>query len=283
MTRRHPITRRDCLIALMLLPLAGSAQSARTPADPGQLVELAPDIRRIMERGALIVGMQGSDIAPYAYLKDGRLQGVDVELAQGLADELQVELRIDRSATSYNQVIDAVARGQVDIGVSALSRTFQRARRVSFSEPYVTLRHAMALNRANLAVLTRDKDARAVIKVFPGSIGILADSSYVEFAHRNFPAARIVEFRLWAEAVEAARKGTVDALYNDEFEIRYLMKSDAANPLFFRTAFFSDLVDTLAIALPHGSRQLLSFTNLYLSGRPRAPTAEMLLQRSLKR
>lgn len=275
-------TRRACLAALTLFPLVGDVRAAQSPANAKELAELAPDIRRIVERGALLVGMYNVDLVPFYYVKDGLLQGIDVELAQSLADELDVKLVIDRSATSFNEVIDLVASSRVDMGVSELSRTFKRARRVRFSDPYVSWRHAVALNRTNFASMAKDHDPRLVIKSFNGSVGVLAGSSYVEFARRNFPTARIVEFKRWQEAIDAVKKGGVDAVYYDELEIRYLLKSDPSNPLFLRAVFFNDQIDTIAIALPHSSMHLLSFVNLFLSGRPKPPTIESLLQQRLK-
>jgi polar amino acid transport system substrate-binding protein len=275
-------TRRTALAALTLSPWLSEVRAAKSPVNARQLTELAPDIRRIVERGALVIGMYGVDIVPFYYMKDGRLQGSDVEMAQSLANELEVVLIVDRSAGSFNEVIDLVASSRVDMGVSELSRTFKRALRVHFSEPYVSWRHAMALNRTKFAALAKEHDPRLLIKTFAGSVGVLAGSSFVEFARRSFPKARVVEFKHWQEAIDAARKGVVDAVYYDELEIRYLMKSDPSNPLFLRAVFFNDLIDTIAIALPHSSRQLSSFVNLFLSGRRVPQTVESLLQQRLK-
>jgi len=38
--------------------------------------------------------------------------------------------------------------GRADIGISKLSQTYYRLVRVRFSDPYITLRHALLYNRA---------------------------------------------------------------------------------------------------------------------------------------
>ena len=45
-------------------------------------------------------------------------------------------------------MVDDVAQGRADIGISKLSQTYYRLIRVRFSEPYITLSHALLFERA---------------------------------------------------------------------------------------------------------------------------------------
>ena len=118
------------MVAGWLVAWAGSATLALAQPQPqSQPQPGAPaDIARIVARGTLVVAMRAEDTPPFFYQRDGQLQGVEVEMARALARELGVALRVDRSPTSFNAVVDAVARGQADLGLSKLSRTLAEAK-----------------------------------------------------------------------------------------------------------------------------------------------------------
>lgn len=261
------------LFMLLSLPVFVGAQ---TPAVGAQLV--APDIRRIVDRGELIVAMPKADSAPFFYVKDGQLKGIDVELARGLAKELQVKLRINRDAASFNDVVAVVARGEADAAICKLSRTIGRARSIRFSDPYLKLRHTLAINRIRFAAVAKERDLPSVLRHFEGTIGVIANSSYVDFARNNFPKAKIVEVPNWSELVDALKKGEVDAAYRDEFEIKRLFKSDPRTSLVLRAVTLTDTQDSLAVAVHPDEHQLLALINLYLAQRPEALTIESVLK-----
>lgn len=251
---------------------------AGTQTPPVDTKLLAPDIRRIIERGELIVAMPKADSAPFFYVKDGQIQGIDVELAQGLANELQVRLRINRDAASFNDVVAVIARGEADVAICKLSRTIGRAKSIRFSDPYLKLRHMLAVNRIRFAALSKERDLPSVVRHFEGTIGVIASSSYVDFARRNFPKAKIVELPSWNDLVSALKKGEVDAAYRDEFEVKRLFKSNPSSSLVLRAVTLTDTQDSLAAAVHQDAHQLLALINLYLAQRPEALTIDSVLK-----
>ena len=92
-------------------------------------------------------------------------------------------------ADSFDAVIDLIASGKADIGISKLSQTYARLRRVRFSIPYITLRHAMLFNRAEIAREANGQSPAAILQKFHGRIGLTAKNAHVEFATANFPDA----------------------------------------------------------------------------------------------
>jgi ABC-type amino acid transport substrate-binding protein len=242
---------------------AGWALAQPQPAAPA-------DIARIVARGTLVVAMRAQDTPPFFYWQDGQLQGVEVEMAQALARELGVALRVDRSPASFNAVVDAVARGQADLGLSKLSRTLARARVVCFSDPYLSLRHALLLHRESLARLARGRPVPQVLRSFDGSIGVIARSSFADFARRHFPRATLREFDTWEAVVAAVRQGEVTAAYRDEFEIKQVLRADPGAALVLRTVTLEDLEDTLAMVVHPADGHWLAFVNQFLAQRGRS-------------
>ena len=188
---------------------------------------LAPDIARIVMRGELVVAMLKVDTPPFFFFDDsGQWTGLEVGLAQSLAKELGVKLRINRDAGTFNAVVDLLANGQADLAISKLSRTLARTQTIAFSDAYLTLNHSLILNRVKFAQLSRGRPLPEVIRNFDGSIGVIAKSSFADYARTNFPHAKVQEFATWNEVLAALYKGEIVSAYRDEFEVKRVLKAD---------------------------------------------------------
>jgi polar amino acid transport system substrate-binding protein len=238
----------------------------------------APDIARIVERGELIVAMHSVDNPPFFYQREDELVGLEVEMAKSLAEKLGVKARFDRQAHSFDSVVDLVARKKADVGISKLSRTLSRARMVRFSNPYLRLRHALILNRLELAKIAKDEPIQNIIRDFDGKIGVISNSSYVDFAVRNFPNAKIEKYSNWQSVVQAVHQGDVVGAYRDEFEVKRLLKQDPKASLTLRTATLTDLDDALCIAVCPEDFALIEFINIFLDQYPNQLTIEKALE-----
>jgi ABC-type amino acid transport substrate-binding protein len=225
---------------------------------------LAPDIARIVTRGELIVAMLGVDTPPFFYEKNGELVGLEVDLAKAMAKELGVKVRFNRSAKTFNATVDLVSKGEADMALSKISRTLSRSQFISFTQPYLTLNHALILNRVAFAQFARDRPVTDVIRRFNGSIGVIAKSSFQDYAARYFPKAKVTEYPGWPDVLKALEKGEIMAAYRDEFEIKRILKSNPTASLTLRTVTLKDLEDTLGIAVGINDRTLLAFANEYL-------------------
>src|SRR4051794_14650803 len=74
---------------------------------------LPPDIQQILNHGTLIVAIYQKDTPPF-FMQDktGKLIGYDVDLARELAHRLGVKLTFNRQATTFDELINLVAKGQ---------------------------------------------------------------------------------------------------------------------------------------------------------------------------
>jgi cyclohexadienyl dehydratase len=93
----------------------------------------APTWNMIQRVGVLRVGTTG-DYAPFSLERDGEVSGLDVTLAQELADHLGVEARFVR--TSWPTLMADFAAHRFDIGMSGISVTPERATEAEFSVAY---------------------------------------------------------------------------------------------------------------------------------------------------
>lgn len=209
--------------------------------------------------------MLATDTPPFFFEKNGALMGLEVDLAKSIAKELKVEVRFNREAKSFNEVVDMVAQRRADLGISKLSRTLARAQVVHFSQPYLTLNHALVLNRVAFARLASNKKIEETIRQYNGSLGVIARSSFADFVKRDFPRAQVTEYPSWKDVMNAVSKGEIMAAYRDEFEIKRLLKADPTASLTLRTVTLKDVEDTLGIAVGVNDVTLLAFVNQVLA------------------
>ena len=132
---------RKLLLCLLfsVLNVVGTLSHAVAYGAENSYSEYAPDVRRIISRGVLVVSMPKTDNAPFYYEQHGQMQGLEVDIVRGFAKELGVQTRFYRNAKNQDEVIDVIAHGEADIGIGKLSRTFKRASKVRFSDPYLTI------------------------------------------------------------------------------------------------------------------------------------------------
>lgn len=242
--------------------------------------DIPPDMNAILKRKELIVAMTASDQPPFYFVsKKGELVGFDVDIAKGMAKELNVGLTFNREAKSFNDVVALVASGKADLAVSKLSRTLARARYVRFSKPYIVLSQGLLINRVQLARRSSEESAKAFIRDFAGKIGVIQKSSYVNYAKENFPKAQIVEYPSWGEAIAAVTSGEILAVYRDELEIRKVFESLPNSAITLKPMYFTDLTDPIAVAVGYRNAQLLSWVDSFLEMKSYNVTSKDLISK----
>jgi polar amino acid transport system substrate-binding protein len=233
-----------------------------------------PEIEAISNRGHLIVAMTSFDNPPFYFVDHGHLEGIDVTLAEEIGQALGVEVKFDRTAETFNEVVERVRRGEADIAVSKISRTITRARVVAFSRPYVRLHNALMFNRLNFAQNSNGRDLGDYVRNFDGALGVIENSSFATFALRRFPQATIVPFKTWDEVVEATVSGTVDAAYRDEFEVRRITVDRPDTSISLRTVTIADARDAISVVVRWDAPRLLAMVDQVIDDRPAELTAD---------
>ena len=247
--------------AALCIGLGSLPAVAQSPSRTG----LARDLQEIVDAKVLRVAVTRFDL-PSFHVRgpDGALLGPEIELAQQIGRALGVGVEFVDQAESFDGVVDFVALGRADIGVSKLSQTYNRLKRVRFSDPYVTLRHALLFNRVAIAREAGGRPPAAVLQKYKGRLGVIAGSAYVDFASKNFPDATVVEARNWDAAIENLLSGQVDAVYRDEFEIRRVLKNRPALNVQFGSAAIIDQHALLSIAICDTCSKLQEFINYHI-------------------
>ena len=262
-------------------PTGGAAQEkVQSPTERSRTTPslVPPAMQHILDQGTLTVAVLGRDNSPFFMeLEDGRLGGLDIQIAQGLADQLGVTLEVNRSAQTFDDVVDTVYRHGADLAISKISRTLKRARRVRFSEPYLKMRQGLLVNRLQLAQQPQGSSMVETIRNLSGKVGVIKESSYVGFLKQKFPQADIVEFPTWKDTVDAVVGGKILAAYRDELEVKKVVRTKPDAALQLQTIALTDTQDSLGVVLPWDSTHLLAFVDQYLETMVTQYTVDLVL------
>lgn len=255
-------------------------------------VDIAPDIARIIARGTLVVAAYKTDMPPFLYVDDqGKLGGIDVDLATDIAQRLGVKLDYARMADSFDQLPQIVADRRADVAISYLSRTLRRATLVRFTQPYVRLRQVLMASRTKTAQFFRGGEKIEALNDPQVRIGVEEGSSYADFATERFPKVQIRRYASNDDALAALLAGQLHAVMVDEgfatsanYPLpgipRYDVPEDWA--LYAKTLPLPGARDPIAMAVHRDDLSWLAWLDTYIADRLDDGTLEHILNRHLK-
>ena len=106
---------------------------------------------------------------PFEFIgKDGKIYGIDMELAKAYADLRGLELVIRN--IEFDNIIDDVVEGKADLGMAGITVTIERLKKCNFTEHYYSSSQVMIVNGNNndFSGCKTDEDVRSVIKSLEG-------------------------------------------------------------------------------------------------------------------
>ncbi len=167
----------------------------------------AADLQTIQARGQLIVAVK-DNLRPLGFRNDeGRLQGFEIDIAQGLAAELLGRKDAIVLKPVLNQErLQLVIEGTVDVAIAQVTCTPARARVVAFSLPYYS---------DGLALVTRDPTVRSVSDLTTQTIAVLQGSAAIETLHYRLPNANLLSVDSYQAGRVAVESGAAIAFAAD--------------------------------------------------------------------
>jgi len=239
--------------------------------DWAQANESHEEIERIQQKGILTIAMHSVDAKPFYEVNgNGELVGFDVDIARDIAKRMGVEVEFNRSAKTFDGIVDLIVQKEADIAISMLSNTLSRAMKVRFSDPYITLYRTLVTNRQKLARRTTAKNIKItndykLIQSLEGiKIGSIEGSSYVGFAKEDFPKAIIVPYKDLDSIMQAILAGKILAGLYDNIEIANWSFAHPTSAIYTKTTLLKDKKDTLSFAVHNENEYLFHWLNLYL-------------------
>ncbi len=88
------------------------------------------------ETGDVITMATNAEFPPYEFMEDGKVVGIDAEIAAAIAEKLGKELVIEN--VDFDSLIPGVQTGKYDFAMAGMTVTDERLEQVNFSETYAT-------------------------------------------------------------------------------------------------------------------------------------------------
>ena len=224
------------------------AQESTTPDDSNTEATLTT-----VEEGKLIMSTN-AQFPPYEMVADdGSFEGIDVEVAQAIADKLGLELEIDDM--DFDAALLAAQNGKSDMVMAGVTVNEERLQVMDFSDSYA--------NGVQVVIVTEDSDIATVddlanadkIGTQRGTTGYIYCSDTPE--NGGYGEDHVTAYDDGATAVQALLNGQVDAVVIDNAPAQEYVKANPGLKI-LDTEFANE---EYAIGVAKGNESLLNAIN----------------------
>ena len=226
------------LAAIMALSLAACASTAKTEDAAST-------------SGKLTMATEAT-FQPYEYYDGDAIVGIDVEVAQAIADKLGMELEVTDIA--FDSIIPGVQTGKYDMGMAGMTVTDERKEQVNFSDSYAT--------GVQVVIVPEDSDIQSIddmdgkmIGTQRGTTGYIYCSDTPE--NGGFGEEHVTAYDDGATAVKALLNGQVDCVVIDNAPAQEYVKANPGLKI-LETEFANE---DYAIGVAKGNTALLDAIN----------------------
>ncbi len=261
-------TAKSLVLCLAIVTLvAGTLQLAVAADTP----RVAPVLDRILAKKELVVGTAASMPPLNMTLKDGKIVGMEMDLARIMAGALDVKLTL--KPIQFSDLIPELEAGRIDLVMSGMTITPARNLKVAFVGPYFASGKSILTKEANAPSLQTSEQMNkpdVVLTALKGSTSQL-------FVERLMPNAKLVLTDDYDQGVAMVLDGKAHAMVAD-FPIctvsvyRYRDKAltTLKNPLTY---------EPIGIALPPNDPLLLNWVQNLLNNLINSGELEVIRQR----
>ncbi len=156
-------------------------------------------------KAKLVMGTNAA-FPPYEFVDDnGKIVGIDAEIAAAIAEKLDMELEI--KDMEFDSLITACAGGSVDVVLAGMTVTDERKESVNFSDSYATGIQVIIVKDGS-AIATADDLEGKMIGVQSGTTGDI-------YCTDDYGQDSVKQYANGALAVEALKNDQVDCVIID--------------------------------------------------------------------
>ena len=246
------------LSSMLLLAACSSSSSDATTQAADATSEVAADKSfaagesaaadgelKLVEEGKLIVSTN-AEFPPYEYYDANEIVGIDIEIAQAIADKLGLELEVKDGA--FDAIIAEVVSGKADIGIAGMTVTDERKQNVDFSDSDAT--------GTQVIIVKEDSEIKSAADLEGKSIGVQLGTTG-DIMATDIKDSKVEQYNKGMDAVQALSQGKIDAVIIDSEPAKFYEK-EVSGLKILDEAF---AVEDYAIALKKGNTALQSKIN----------------------
>lgn len=241
----------SALLGIMTMGLVwcGSADNKEISENKNDL------LKTIQEKGKVVVGMS-ADYAPYEFHyidESGKdvIGGFDVDIANEIAKKIGVELAIQEM--DFDALVAALPAGKIDLVISGMNPTEERAKVVDFSEIYYNSKHGVL-------VRAEDVDKYKTFADLEGAkVGAQLGSTQEQIAKSEIPNADLQLLANVNNLILELKSGKVDAIVMEKPVAEMAVKT---NPeLAVGEPTYEEKTGGNAVGIAKGNEELLAKVN----------------------
>lgn len=246
------------LIGTMILSTTACSSKEEQPKNEPQettKAENEADKEDTTSQGGELVMSTNAEFPPYEFHSGDKIVGIDIEIAQAVADKMGKTLSIEDM--NFDSVIAAVTSGKSDMGVSGITITDDRLLSVDFSEPYFTASQLVIVKAGTEEEFKDLKKPEEVEAKLEGKrIGVQLGTTG-DIGATKIKDATVERYNKGFEAVQALIQDKVDAVVIDD-QVARALTADTADVVVIETPFTSE---NYGIAVAKGNEEVLNAAN----------------------
>ena len=171
-----------------------------------------PYQKKDVKRNGTLVVATNAEFPPYEYVSNGQITGIDMDMAQAIADELGMEMKIENM--KFDSIIASVNAGKADIGAAGMTVTEARKKNVDFTDSYTTSKQVIMVyddTPKNDEISGVDDLKGKTIGVQLGTTGDIYATDY-----ETDGTAKVERYSKAADAIQALKQKKIDCVILDE-------------------------------------------------------------------
>ncbi len=163
------------------------------------------------------------DLPPLAFVENGKLTGLEVDLARDLA--LALGRQVEVTSMPWADLLKSLQEDKIDVIMGGLTITKARSLPVLFTDPIM---------ESGLMALVRVSDRETLstpeaLANYGGQIGVMPGTTSDAFVQRNYPKARRIPVSSASDAALVLQRRGMDAFVHDLPAVIWLHSLNAAN------------------------------------------------------
>ena len=229
-------------------------------------------LARVLEGGTLRVGVN-PEFKPFSFVDAGERVGVDIDVAQRLAQGLGVRLELVTPG-DLGDLLPMLQNGDIDLAIAGMSITFERAKEVDFTDPYFDTGLSVMVNKAKLGELgvsgvttyddltsrlAQNGDAQRL------TIAATEGKAPARAVPQFFPEAQVQTYPTNEAAAAATLAGEAHLMVHDEVFLKVWTRDHRADTEFRAVVFDAPFKpDYYGFAVAKGNQDFLNLLNAFV-------------------
>lgn len=198
-----------------------------------------------------LVMATNAEFPPYEYRDGENFAGIDIEIAQAIAEDMGLDLVIEDM--QFDSIVPAVQSGKADIGIAGMTVTEDKLQNIDFSIPYTT--------STQVVIVTNDSAITSPADLAGKTIGVQLGTTGDNFSSEDIENATIERYNKGFEAVQALGQNKIDAVIIDREPAKVFVSENEGLKILDEDY----TVEDYAIAVAKNNQELLEQVNASLT------------------